>query len=153
MKNRTTKKGIDDFLASKTIAIAGVSRNPKKFGYMVYNELKQKGYNVLPMNPNVDSIDGEKCYSGLNALPLSPEALIVLTPKSETDAIVQKSIERGIRNIWIQQGTETKQTLDMISNVEGNFIMGECIFMFVEPVKSVHSFHRFINKVFGAYPK
>ena len=153
MKNKTTKQGIDDFLGSNTIAIAGVSRNPKKFGYMVYNEMKQKGFNVVPMNPNIDSIDGEKCYSGLNALPLSPDALIVLTPKSETDSIVQQSIERGIRNIWIQQGTETKQTLDMISSAEGNFIMGKCIFMFVEPVKSIHGFHRFVNRLFGAYPR
>jgi len=153
MKNKTTKQGIDDFLGSNTIAIAGVSRNPKKFGYMVYNEMKQKGFKVLPMNPNVDSIDGDKCYSGLNALPLSPDALIVLTPKSETDSIVKQSIEKGIRNIWIQQGTETKQTLEMISSVEGNFIMGKCIFMFVEPVKSIHSFHRFVNKLFGAYPR
>ena len=153
MKNKTTKACIDEFLHSNTIAIAGVSRNPKKFGYMVYNELKQKGFNVYPMNPNVESIDGDKCYAGLEALPLSPDAMIVLTPKSETDMIVQKSIERGIRNIWIQQGTETKQTLEMISSAEGNFIMGECIFMFVEPVKSIHSFHRFFVKLFGAYPK
>lgn len=153
MKNKSTKNGIDEFLSSNTIAIAGVSRNPKKFGYMVYSELKQKGFNVLPMNPNVDSIDGDKCYSDLKELPISPDALIILTPKSETDTIVQQSIAQGIRNIWIQQGTETKQTLDMISSVEGNFIMGECIFMFAEPVKSIHSFHRFVNKLFGAYPR
>ena len=105
------------------------------------------------MNPNVDSIGGEKCYSDINALPLSPDALIILTPKKETDMIVQQSIAQGIRNIWIQQGSETKQTLDMISCAEGNFIMGECIMMFAEPVKSFHSFHRFVNKLFGAYPR
>ena len=153
MKNKTTKNGIDEFLSSNTIAIAGVSRNPKKFGYMVYSELKQKGFNVLPMNPKVDSIDGDKCYSDIKALPLSPEALIILTPKKETDMIVQQSIEQGIRNIWIQQGSETKQTMDMISSAAGNFITGECIFMFVEPVKGIHSFHRFVNKLFGAYPR
>src|SRR5205809_4537098 len=42
---------IDDFLAQRRIAVAGVSRNPHKFGNVLFRELKQRGYDVLPLNP------------------------------------------------------------------------------------------------------
>ncbi len=59
-----TKADIQNFLQPRRFAIAGVSRNPKKFGRMVYNELKKSGYTLYPINPNLQEIEGEKCLSG-----------------------------------------------------------------------------------------
>ncbi len=64
-----TKAQINQFLASKEIAVAGVSRNEKKFGRIVFEELKKKGYNVVPVNPNIDQVDETKCYSSVDDLP------------------------------------------------------------------------------------
>ncbi len=65
---KVTQDQMSSFLQSKSIAIAGVSRNPKKFGRIIYDELKKKGYNVIPINPTAEDIDGQKCYNNLRVL-------------------------------------------------------------------------------------
>jgi len=52
------KESIASFLEPKRIAIAGVSANTKKFGYAIFNELRQKGFDVCPINPKLQEIDG-----------------------------------------------------------------------------------------------
>ena len=66
-----TKKDIEKFLEPKKLAIAGVSRNPKKFGHQVYEELKKKGFEVYPVNPQTSEIGRRKMLSAvfLNYLP------------------------------------------------------------------------------------
>ena len=57
-----TRKKIEGFLENKRLAIAGVSRNPKKFGHVVYQDLKKKGYEVLAVNPEAEQINGDPSY-------------------------------------------------------------------------------------------
>ena len=64
-----TLKQINDFLDSQPIAMVGVSRNPKKFGYTAFKELKEKGMKIIPVNPKADQIMGEKSYPNVKALP------------------------------------------------------------------------------------
>lgn len=149
----TKKESIQRFLAPKKIAIAGVSRNNKKFGYAIFNELRQKGFDICPINPNVDEIDGIKCFKTVAEMPAGYEKLFIVTPKSETDEIVKKAAEKGIKHIWVQQMSNTDKTQTIAKEHGVELIDKECIFMFAEPVTSVHKFHRFIWKVFGKLPK
>ena len=79
-----TLNQINSFLVNRRMAIAGVSRNPKKFGGYVFNELKQKGFVLYPVNPNADEIQGVKCYKTLAELPDDIDRLLIVTPKHET---------------------------------------------------------------------
>jgi uncharacterized protein len=148
-----TKKSIDDFLAPKKMAIAGVSRNPKKFGYQVYKELTEKGFQVFPINPNTDTIDGKLCYKSVSALPEDVKHLLVLTPKTQTESVVQEAKLKGITNLWIQQTSQTDKAVEIATEAGMNLIYKRCIFTFAEPVKGVHKFHRSIMKLFGKLPK
>jgi predicted CoA-binding protein len=150
---KVTKEMIEDFFRDRMIAIAGVSRNPKKFGYSVFKELVSKGYNIVPVNPNAESIDTIKCYPNIESLPLDVYSLLILTPKPETDEILKKAISKGIKNIWVQQMSETKETLKIAEEYQKKIIHNKCIFMFTEPVKGIHKFHRALVKVFGGIPK
>jgi uncharacterized protein len=150
---KVTKELIDNFFKDKQIAIAGVSRNTKKFGYQVFKELKTKGYTVLPVNPNADILDDVKCFHKIEDLPGNAESLLILTPKSETDEILRKAINKGIKNIWVQQMSETKNTLKIAEEYQKEIIHNKCIFMFTEPVKGFHGFHRTLVKIFGGIPK
>ena len=58
----------------------------------------------------------------------------------------------GVKNIWMQQGSESENAIEFCNKNEINVIHGECILMFAEPVKSIHSFHRWVNKLIGKYP-
>ena len=144
---------IRSFLETKEIAIAGVSRNPKKFGRMVYDHLKKREFKLYGMNPNTDSIDGDPCFHAVADLPANVNRLLVVTPKSQTFDVVQAAINRGIKSIWIQQSTETPEAIELARKNDVDLIYKECIMKFAEPVDSIHKFHRFMNKLFGGYPK
>jgi uncharacterized protein len=137
-----------EFVESKTFAIAGVSRNKKKFGNYVFRNLKEKGYQVLPVNPNASEIEGVSCYADVTALPADITHLIVMTPKKETLSVVEAAVNKGIKNIWVQQSSETKEVIDFASGKDNNFIFKKCIMMYAEP-KGMHKFHRFMNDLFG----
>jgi len=149
----TKKESINQFLAPKKVAIAGASRNNKKFGYAVFNELRQKGFDVCPVNPNTDAIDGVTCYKSVKEIPVGYEKLFIVTPKNETNNIIQQAIDKGIKHIWVQQMSSTPESSKIANELNVDLIENECIFMFAEPVTSVHKFHRFIWKVFGKLPK
>lgn len=149
----TKKERINQFLAPKKIAIAGVSRNNKKFGYAIFNELRQKGFDICPVNPIADEIDGVKCYKSVSEIPAGYDKLIIVTPKTETDNMLKQAIDKGIKHVWVQQMSNTTETAMIAKDAGVELIDKECIFMFAEPVTSVHKFHRFLWKVFGQLPK
>jgi uncharacterized protein len=148
-----TLNEIQKFLEPKKMAIAGVSRNPKKFGGVVYTELKNKGFNLYPINPNVEEIYGVKCYKSVNELPDDVKHLYVVTPKKETAGIVAEAAAKGIERIWIQQSSDTPEAIEIAKAENIPLIYRKCMMMFADPVSSVHKFHRSIIKLFGGYPK
>jgi len=135
------------------MAVCGVSRNTKKFGRVVYDTLKDKGYKIYPVNPNTPEINGDKCFKDVSELPEHVQFLYIVTPKEETRDIIEKAINRGIRNIWIQQMSETDDAVELAQKNNINLIYKQCIFKFAEPVTGVHKFHRFLSRLFGMYPK
>ena len=147
MNSRTT---INLFLNNKTLAVAGVSRNPKKFGNMVYRTLKEKGYRILPINPNADSIEGDPCFRSIADLPSDISMLLVVTHKRDTADIIKQAIEKGFRHVWIQHGCETEEALQIAQENNINLVSGACIMMYADP-KGVHKFHQLLAKWFGAY--
>lgn len=151
--NKVSKKQIDSFFTSRRFAIAGVSRDPKKFGRQVFTDLRKKGLDIVPINPAVSEIDGETCYKSVDDIPGDIDSLLILTPKAQTDIILRQAIRKGIKNIWVQQMSDTEDTLRIAEEYEREIISGKCIYMFAEPVQSVHKFHRTLMKIFGRLPK
>ena len=145
-------KQIEQFMAAEPIAMAGVSRNPKKFGYMAFKELKEKGLKIIPVNPSAEEILGEKVYASVSSLPSEVGALLIMTKKDKTRDLVIEAKNKGIKNIWIQQSADSREALKELEGSGINYISGECILMYYKP-HSVHKFHRAIKKLFGRYPK
>ena len=145
-------KQIEDFIAAEPIAVVGVSRNPKKFGYSAFKELKEKGLKVIPVNPTAETILGEKVYPNVTSLPSDVRGIIVLTKKDQTLGVVKEAKSKGIKNIWIQQMADSQEAIKELEGTEINYITGECILMFYKP-HSFHKFHRAILKLFGRLPK
>lgn len=143
---------INEFLEPKKFALVGMSRDPKKFSRMVYKELSAKGFDIYPVNPNMDDIDGVKCYHDVSELPSGVNRVVVMTPKSNTLDSVEAAIKAGITHLWIQQGAETKEAVDLAKQKGAKLVYGTCILMHSEP-DGVHKFHRFLSKLFGAFPK
>lgn len=147
-----TKQQITDFLANDPIAAAGVSRNPKKFGYSVFKELREKGLNLIPINPNTDEIDGVKTVNSVTELSEDVKALYITTGKENTLEVVRQAKEKGIKHIWIQQTSDTPEALAVFKDSDVNLIYKQCILMHHKP-HSFHKFHRSIKGFFGRLPK
>jgi hypothetical protein len=145
-------KQIEDFLAATPIAMVGVSRNPKKFGQMAFKELKDKGLDLIPVNPAAEEILGVKVYQNINALPPEVKGVIIMTKKDQTAAIVKEAKAKGLKNIWIQQMADSKDALRELEGSDINYITGECILMHYKP-HSFHKFHKALKKFFGRFPK
>jgi len=149
----TTQNSIDDFLAQKKLALIGISRSGKKFGNIIFKELKSKGYKIFPINPNVENIQGERCYPSLKALPEQVGGVIVVVPPVQTEKVVHDIVSAGIKQVWMQQGSESKSAIQFCKKNGISVVEGECILMFVKPVKLFHRMHRGIWKLLGKYPK
>jgi uncharacterized protein len=148
----TTLKQINEFLESQPIALVGASRNPKKFGYAAFKELKEKGMKIIPVNPKADEILGEKSYQNVKLLPQDVQSIIVFTKKDQTASVIRDAKEKGIKQIWIQQMADSKEALDELKDSGINYITGECILMHYKP-HSIHKFHGTLKKFFGRFPK
>ena len=150
---KVTKKDIEKFLEPRKLAIAGASRNPKKFGHGIFIELLNKGYEVIPVNPHANEINGVKCYHKVSEIPDDVKSLLIVTPKEETDGVLREAINKGITNIWVQQMSETEDTIKIAEEYQVDVIYKKCIYMFAEPVAGFHKFHRTIVRIFGGLPR
>lgn len=148
-----SKKTIDEFMQLKSFAVVGVSRNKDKFGNAIYRDMKANGYKMLAVNPKLDMVEGDRCFAGLGALPEVPQGVILCINPSETVTVIEEAARLGIKYIWMQQGANSPEGEAKCKELGLNVVSGECIFMFLEPVKSVHGFHRFIWKLLGKMPK
>lgn len=149
-----TKSQIDIFFKSNVIAIAGVSRNPKKFGNVAFKAIDdKKKYTLYPINPNTVEINGQKCYRDIISLPEDVGSIILIMQKEQTTAAVKQAIDKGIKNIWIQQKCDTPEALKLAADSGANIIYGKCIMMFADPVSGFHRFHRSVMGFFGKLPK
>ena len=103
---------IKDFLRKQHIfAVIGVSRNPAKYGHQVYKDLKEAGYVVYPVNPNIDEVLGDPCYHSLSELPEKPDVVDTVVPPKVTEKIVEECKELGIERVWMQPGSESKRAI------------------------------------------
>jgi len=148
----TTREAINDFLGQRTLAVVGASRDPKKFGNVVFREMQSKGYEVYPVNRSGESINGVESYQDLRALPTPVDGVILVIPPTESARVVREAADLGIRRVWMQQGAESEEAIQFCETEGVSAVHGECIMMFAEPVKSVHRFHRWVWGLLGRLP-
>ena len=146
-------QNIDRFLNCKVIAVAGASRKEKSFSASVNSHLWAKGYKVLRINPNFVTNNKRKNeFKSVSDLPDGVNSLLVLTNPAQTLSVVKAAINHGIKNIWIQQKSETPEAIAFCRANKVNLICNHCIFMFTHP-DGIHKFHYNLKKFFGGIPK
>jgi len=103
---------MSDLKKDKVIAIVGVSNDPDKYGFKIFNGLLNAGINATGVNPKGSIILGRKVYKSLKTLIELPELVITVTPPEVTEKIVDECHELGIRQIWMQPGSESKTAIE-----------------------------------------
>lgn len=150
----TSKTSVDEFIAQPALAVAGVSRNPQKFGNMAYRELKAKGYRVYPVHPQAETLEGDKAYPDFKSLPEPVGGAWINVSPEKSEQAVREAFAAGIKRVWIQQGAESEAALQFCRENDIAAVHGECILMFAGGSAAFpHSIHRWIWKVLGKLPK
>jgi uncharacterized protein len=149
----TSKPAVDDFLAQRTLAVVGVSRQGKKFGNYAFRELKVRGYRVFPVHPLAEAIEGDRCYPSLGQLPEPVGGVVVVVPPAQTGQVVRDAASAGIQRVWMQQGAASPEAIQFCRENGISEVHGECILMFAQPVKSFHNVHRWVWRLLGKLPK
>jgi uncharacterized protein len=98
------KQAALEFLTAKRIAVTGVSRHPQGHGSnAVFGRLKERGYDVVPVNPMATEIDGIACYPDLRSIPDGVEAVVIGTKPERAEATVRECVELGIPRVWMHR--------------------------------------------------
>lgn len=101
----TMKQAASEFLAQKRIAVTGVSRNPKGHGSnVVYQRLRDRGYQVFAINPNADQVEGDPCYHDLRSVPDGVDAVVIATSPAHAEDTMRECIELGVKQVWMHRG-------------------------------------------------
>ena len=110
-----------------TVAVVGATDNAMKYGSVIYRDLKRKGYAVFPVNPNRAEVDGDKAYPSLDKLPELPTIVNIVVPPSVTIRVLKKSFELGLKNVWLQPGAESPESLAFLQEHGFNYLANACI--------------------------
>jgi predicted CoA-binding protein len=148
---------IESFLAQKRIAIVGISRERKNIGPDLFRALQNRGYEVIPVNPNTPEMLGQKCFARVQDIQPPPDGALLLTSPSVTDTVVHDCADANIKRIWMYRGggkgSVSDEAVEFCRKQGIEVVPGQCPFMFLSPVQSVHRFHRFLYRITGKYPR
>lgn len=88
----------------RTVAIIGLSNNPERDSHRVGAYLQEHGYRIVPVNPSVPEILGERSYLDLASIPFPVEIVDIFRKMEAIPAIVEEAIRIGAKAIWMQLG-------------------------------------------------
>jgi predicted CoA-binding protein len=150
---KTTQASIKRFFSSAAYAVIGASADRKKFGNTVLRTMIEKEFSVHPVNPRETVIEGKPCYASIADIPEDVKSVVMVVPPMVTEQTIAQCRKKGISGIWMQPGSESSRAIADAEAAGMTVISPECILMFLEPVESVHSLHRWFKKILGQYPK
>jgi predicted CoA-binding protein len=154
----TIKEATTEFLGHKRIAVTGVSRNPQGHGSnIVYQRLRERGYEVFAVNPNADTIEGDRCYHDLASIPGGVEAVVIGTRPETAEATMRECDQLGIRHVWMHrsfgQGSVSPEAASFGREKGITVIDGGCPLMFDPTADFGHKCMRYVFSWTGKVPK
>jgi uncharacterized protein len=112
---------------TRTIAIVGLSEKPDRPSHHVAAYLQSAGYRVIPVNPSVLSILGERCYSTLRDIPEPVDMVDVFRRSDAVPPIAHEAIAIGAKSLWLQEGVIHEQAAEEARAAGLQVVMDRCI--------------------------
>ncbi len=159
MTQTTLDAKVNDFLAQKRIAVAGVSRKESHHpvGNLVYRRLKSTGHDVFPVNPNIQTFEGDRCYPDLRSIPGGVDGVVIITRPETTEQIVRDCSDAGVHRVWMHQSmakgsSVSPAAVDYCRQHDISVIAGACPMMFGPGVDVGHKCMRWMMSLTGRLP-
>ncbi|KDA55079.1 CoA-binding protein [Thermoanaerobaculum aquaticum] len=114
---------------AKTVAVVGLSDNPERESYQVAAYLKAQGYRIIPVNPNVREVLGERAYPTLSDIPkdIKVDVVDIFRRPEFIPEIVDQAIARGAKAVWMQKGLAHNAAADKARTAGLAVVMDRCM--------------------------
>lgn len=154
----TIKQAAAEFLALERVAVTGVSRTPGGHGSnVVYQRLRERGYDVFAVNPNADEVEGDPCYHDLSSIPGGVDAVVIGTSPEHAEETMRECAELGIGHVWMHRGPgsgSVSQSAAEYGREHGIAVIdGGCPCMFEPTADFGHKAMRFVFTLTGNVPR
>ena len=113
--------------SARTIAVVGLSPNPRRPSYGVARYLQRAGYRIIPVNPNVSEVLGERAYATLSELPGPVDVVEVFRRSEFAGAIVDEAIAIGAAAVWLQDGVVDEAAAGRARAAGLDVVMDDCM--------------------------
>ncbi len=148
----TVKEAAEEFLSSRRVAVTGVSRQPASHGgNVVYKRLRERGYDVFPVNPNATEVEGDKAFPDLASIPDGVEAVVIATRPEAAQDTIEQCLALGIGKVWMHRGMGAGSCSEDAARVgrEGGMLVidGGCPLMFGPTADPLHKVMRFFQSL------
>lgn len=153
------KDGASEFMAHKRVAVTGVSRRGSQAhgSNLIYQRLRQRGYEVFAVNPNADTVEGDPCFPDLTSIPGGVDWVVACTRPDAVDATVRECEELGIKRVWMHGPPfgpgSVSQTATEYGRSHGMTVIdGGCPCMFKPTSDPGHKVLRIMGRMTGKLP-
>jgi len=113
--------------STKTIATVGLSKNKEKVSNSVAAYLQSQGYRVIPVNPTVDEVLGEKSYPDLESIPVDIDVVQIFRRPDDVPPLVDDAIKVGAKVVWMQEGIVNEEAAQAAQDAGLQVVMDACM--------------------------
>ena len=120
--------GLRDILErSETVAVVGISRDYEKPGGHVPVMLQRRGFRIIPVNPNLEEILGEKAYPSLLEIPEPVDVVEVFRPSEEAPELARQAVAIGAKTLWLQLGLQSEEARLIAEEAGLTYVEDHCM--------------------------
>jgi predicted CoA-binding protein len=152
-----TPESVAAFLRGRSLAVAGVSRNPNQAANAVFRKLKAAGYQVWPVNPKASDVEATRCYRDIASVPEPIDGVVIATAPDVSAQIVRECADRGVHRVWFHRsfgnGSVSDEAVRECAARGIDCIVGGCPVMFCQPIDFGHRCMKWWLQRQGRVPK
>lgn len=112
---------------SKTVAVVGISDKSDRPSHSVAKYLQERGYRVIPVNPLVTEVLGEKAYKSLSEIPERVDLVDVFRKSADVPPIAEEAVRIGARFFWMQEGVVSDRAREILDAAKIPCVMDRCV--------------------------
>jgi uncharacterized protein len=122
-----TQSILDVLRSARTIAVVGLSDKKSRPSYGVARYMQSAGYRIIPVNPEVEEVLGEKCYPNLESVPETIDIVDIFRRSEFVPPVVEAAIRVRAKAIWMQEGVIHEQAAERARAAGLAVVMDRCL--------------------------
>ena len=126
MDQPTDDEILEILTGARTVAVVGFSSKPERPSHRVAKFLKDAGYRIYPINPNIEEALGEKVYASLEEVPAGIDIVDIFRASDKVLPVVEAAIRVGARVVWMQEGVVNEEAARKAREAGLKVVMDRC---------------------------